>query len=225
MKNLLASRPSRTIASSRWPSGAEEFDVLQPEVLGEDCVKQSNRSRATTTLTDTIPFVENICKSGIQLQATRFIPKGSVVLDFSDAIESVQTYQTVQTGNHRHVLHETLAKLNHSCAPSLIVDTRKRECRAARNIQPGDELNFFYPSTEWTMDEPFACSCASPQCIGQIQGAAFLKRSQLTPYWLNPHIEAQRPPARPIGDMMRSIREISLRIMRRISLDTADAHS
>ncbi|HEY5742310.1 MAG TPA: SET domain-containing protein-lysine N-methyltransferase [Terrimicrobiaceae bacterium] len=225
MKNLLAPLPSRTISSSRWPSGAEEFDVLQPEILGEDYVKQSNQSRATTILRDTIPFVENVCEHGIQLQANRFIPKGSVVLDFSDAIETVQTYQTVQIGNHQHVLHETLAKLNHSCAPSLMVDTSKRECRAARNIQPGEELNFFYPSTEWRMDEPFACSCASPQCIGQIHGAAFLKRSQLSPYWLNPHIDAQRPPARPIRNIVRSIRDISLRIMQRISLDPADAHS
>ena len=172
-------------------------------------------------------FVEKTGDKGILLEATRFIPKGTMVLDFSSAVESVQTYQTVQTGKNRHVLDQTLAKLNHSCAPSLIVDAVNSECRAAHDLHPGDELNFFYPSTEWTMDEPFSCVCSSSQCIGQIQGAAFLEAAQLAPFWLNPHIEDQRQSARPLLDFMTSIRrhiDRGLHVLRQpFSLDTADA--
>ena len=32
---------------------------------------------------------------------------------------------------------------------------------ALRPISEGDELTFFYPSTEWAMAEPFECGCGA----------------------------------------------------------------
>src|SRR6266542_2707115 len=59
------------------------------------------------------------------------------------------TYQTVQVGAHSHIEElGVLAYLNHSCQPNTIVDTTAMTVTAIRGIVPGEELNFFYPSTE-----------------------------------------------------------------------------
>lgn len=59
-----------------------------------------------------------------------------------------------------------------------------------RGLQPGDELTFFYPSTEWRMAQPFACACAAPSCRGRISGAADMTARQLEGYWLSGHVRA-----------------------------------
>jgi hypothetical protein len=99
------------------------------------------------------------------------------------------TYLSVQVGREKHI--EGLGPfnyLNHSCAPSTIVDTDRLEVRAARDLQPGDELTFFYPSSEWTMARPFNCLCGAPECLGTVSGARDLPRSVLERYFLNRHI-------------------------------------
>ena len=59
---------------------------------------------------------------------------------------------------------------------------------AARDIEKGEELFFFYPSTEWQMDAPFICLCGSANCINVVAGARFLPLSTLERHYLNPHI-------------------------------------
>jgi len=59
---------------------------------------------------------------------------------------------------------------------------------AIRPIAEGDELTFFYPSTEWAMAEPFECGCGAGECIGRISGAREIPLSVLGRYRLNPHI-------------------------------------
>ena len=56
-------------------------------------------------------------------------------------------------------------------------------------IRPDDEITFFYPSTEWEMANPFECECGMPECLGTIQGAAFIPRSVLRRYHMAEHIE------------------------------------
>ncbi|KAJ5216559.1 uncharacterized protein N7498_002966 [Penicillium cinerascens] len=58
-----------------------------------------------------------------------------------------------------------------------------------RPLAIGDELTFFYPSTEWEMVQPFQCNCgAQGQCRGLISGAANEEPYILHQYWLNKHI-------------------------------------
>lgn len=99
------------------------------------------------------------------------------------------TYQTVQIGPRSHIEElGILAYLNHSCQPNVIVDTSALEVRAARDIAAGEELTFFYPSTEWEMDRPFICLCGAPQCIRLVAGAKYLSIDTLSRYFINRHI-------------------------------------
>lgn len=129
---------------------------------------------------------------GARLFANRTFKKGGLVYNFGDApLSPIQTYQTIQVSASEHILvDETLAKLNHACGPNVLVNTHRRLVVALRDIPPGEELTYFYPSTEWEMEEPFFCQCGSPRCLGWINGARHLSVGILENYYINPHIRA-----------------------------------
>ena len=100
---------------------------------------------------------------------------------------------TEQVAINRHIdgLRE-LTHLNHSCAPNVFLNTTELTMTALRDIPAGEELSFFYPSTEWQMAAPFKCLCSSPQCIGVVAGAKVLPDEELSRYDINAHIVALR---------------------------------
>lgn len=100
------------------------------------------------------------------------------------------TYLTVQTGPDTHILlaPEHLQYINHSCDPNVFFNTTRMEIVALRAIAPGEEVRFFYPSTEWTMDRAFDCQCGSTACLGRIAGADQLDVHTLERYAFNQHI-------------------------------------
>lgn len=99
------------------------------------------------------------------------------------------TYQTIQVSATEHIEElGVLAYLNHSCQPNTIVNTTDFTVTAARDIAAGEELNFFYPSTEWEMDRPFVCLCGSPQCVRLVAGAKYLSVDALSRHFINKHI-------------------------------------
>lgn len=101
------------------------------------------------------------------------------------------TYQTVQIAPDAHIEDfGVLVYLNHSCRPNTWIDTTRLVLLAEREIAAGDELTFFYPSTEWAMDRPFVCLCGAPECAGYIAGAKYFPPAQLRRYLLSPHIRA-----------------------------------
>ncbi len=95
---------------------------------------------------------------------------------------------TVQIDPDRHVEVGVLATLNHSCDPNLRLDTDRMLVVAERDIAPGEELTYFYPSTEWEMAEPFACRCGSAACLGVVRGARHLPAEVAERQFLNRHI-------------------------------------
>ena len=129
---------------------------------------------------------ENKFRSLITKQAYR---KGEVICDIPTAkvIDSANRY-TVQIGRDRHTEVGKLSALNHSCDPNVILDTENLKMVARRDIEEGEELSFFYPSTEWEMDAPFICLCGSTNCIHVVAGARFLPLSTLENHYLNRHI-------------------------------------
>ncbi|EJD39603.1 hypothetical protein AURDEDRAFT_116124 [Auricularia subglabra TFB-10046 SS5] len=105
-----------------------------------------------------------------------------------------KAYSTVQISQTEHVeLNSDLIYVNHSCAPSLEFDVspERMEVRVARGrpLAPGDELTFFYPSSEWEMAQPFACRCGESVCKGWIAGARQMGRTRMQGMWLNRFIE------------------------------------
>ncbi|KAL6855059.1 hypothetical protein ACO1O0_006197 [Amphichorda felina] len=89
------------------------------------------------------------------------------------------TYATVQMGRDSHLnLNSDLLYINHSL--NVLV--------GPKGLEPGDELSFFYPSTEWEMAQAFQCLCNTSSCRGTISGAKHMSPSQLEGYWLNAHI-------------------------------------
>ncbi len=115
--------------------------------------------------------------------------KGEIICSMpSENITDKPNRFTVQIARDRHTHVGKLAALNHSCDPNVILDTESMEMVAARDIEKGEELYFFYPSTEWQMDAPFICLCGSANCINVVAGARFLPLSTLERHYLNPHI-------------------------------------
>ncbi|KAL2870716.1 uncharacterized protein BJX67DRAFT_378047 [Aspergillus lucknowensis] len=121
------------------------------------------------------------------------LPAGAVFAKITTATPGPKAYTSVQTGRDTHIeLNSDLVFCNHSCTPSLNFDMHKMEVRVVddRPLHVGDALTFFYPSSEWEMDQAFQCTCgAGEKCKGLIEGAKVLSREALEGYWLNPHIE------------------------------------
>lgn len=118
-------------------------------------------------------------------------------------------WSSVQVSETQHIeLNCDFLYVNHSCEPSLefhvvpdseepVIEIRVAPRRDANNdkvvgIREGDELTFFYPSTEWEMDQAFDCKCGTRSCKGRISGAKDMTGEQLRGYFLNAHIEDLR---------------------------------
>lgn len=129
---------------------------------------------------------------GKSLYATVDFGQEQILSKFSPAkVLERPNYLTVQITDNQHVMldPEFLQYINHSCEPNVFFDTRNMVVTALREIKMGEELTFFYPSTEWSMDRGFDCRCASKDCIGRIQGAAHLPLNIATEYKLSQYIE------------------------------------
>lgn len=122
---------------------------------------------------------ENPLTTQRSLHTTVALTTGDVFATF-DALKilSSPTKYTVQVNEDIHVtlLPEFLQYVNHSCNPNIFFDTERMELRCLRSIDAGDEFTFFYPSTEWSMAEPFKCFCGLNNCLREIQGASFLSQ-------------------------------------------------
>ena len=126
------------------------------------------------------------------LFSTESYESGACLIEFSiRSIRSTPTYLTVQMSEEEHFEFEPdhLKFMNHGCDPNVFVDTVSHAVIALKPIYPNDELRFFYPSTEWKMDQPFPCNCSSANCIGIVSGAHALSNTQLANYKLSPYIQ------------------------------------
>lgn len=120
-----------------------------------------------------------------------FMP-GEVISKFgAKEICDCPNYLTVQISDRQHIMldPEFLQYINHSCAPNIIFDPTNWVVKAVRKIEIGEELTFFYPSTEWSMDRGFDCICKSKNCLGYIQGASHLPQNILAQYQLSDYIQ------------------------------------
>ena len=126
--------------------------------------------------------------------AQRTYRPGDVVADFSAGrILNEPTYLTVQISVDKHIMlqPEHLQYINHSCDPNVFFDTHAMQVVALKDIAEGDEMTFFYPSTEWDMAQPFTCTCGCANCLGEIRGAAHISPEIINTYTLTRFIQQQ----------------------------------
>ncbi len=127
---------------------------------------------------------------GARLITDKLLSRGEVIYHITGhRITEAPTYQTIQVGRHTHIEElGVIAYLNHSYQPNTLIDVAHLDVVATREIAAGEELNFFYPSTEWEMDRPFICLCGAPQCLRLVAGAKYLSVDTLSRYFINQHI-------------------------------------
>jgi hypothetical protein len=121
-------------------------------------------------------------------------PAGSLLVSFAGSPRvDAPSYLTVQLDAATHVLPrpEFLEYVNHACEPNVAFDMAQLALVALRDLRAGEELLYFYPSTEWQMAQPFTCGCGTPGCLGRIDGAAQLPRAVLARYALSPFVQSQ----------------------------------
>lgn len=125
------------------------------------------------------------------LYAASAIDAGACIAEFhAAAIMHTPSYLTVQKDDdeHIHLSPAHLQYVNHSCAPNAFFDTTYMSLIALKAIAAGEEITFFYPSSEWDMAQSFSCRCGSEQCLGEIKGAAHLPAEVLIRYHLTDYI-------------------------------------
>jgi len=119
---------------------------------------------------------------------------GDIVCEFgAAAILPAPSPLTVQVGFNEHIYLQpgVLQYINHSCSPNVFFDLATFKAICLREINKGDELFYFYPSTEWEMAEPFQCLCGSANCLGRIAGASYLSKDVIPNYRFSDFISEQ----------------------------------
>ncbi|HST49152.1 SET domain-containing protein-lysine N-methyltransferase [Jatrophihabitans sp.] len=131
---------------------------------------------------------------GRALRVQRPITRGSVVFPFPSDLPSLSTptIGSLQVGVDRHIDGPPVCYLNHSCEPNVFADATAWEVVAIRDIQPGEDLQMFYPANEWHVAVPFECACGTASCLGLITGAREMDQQVLDRYRVNEHITILR---------------------------------
>jgi D-alanine-D-alanine ligase len=126
------------------------------------------------------------------LIATAPIKTGEQVFFLNGRFEPVASKHSVQLDNRHHVVTETAIWrfTNHSCIPNMRIDPATQSMVATRDIGEGEELNFNYNTSEWSISSPFACGCGMARCMGEVRGFRYVpeeRRDELRPY-LTPYL-------------------------------------
>lgn len=206
LRRNLPSSTTTSSSSSSSSGGHVESDAVQcnyPDCLAVRQVQLGNTSMH-------------------ELYATKPFRRGQVIAPLR-AMRRVQdaSRYTLQCSETEHFLVEDeLRYMQHSCMPTVFVDTCAQTIVALRDLQPGDLISFFYPATEWNMAEPFECGCQEREngsekggkegkrgkenggagikkeeekeevCHGLISGAKHMSPHVMHQYQLNKHIIA-----------------------------------
>ncbi|ORX48604.1 hypothetical protein DM01DRAFT_1368191 [Hesseltinella vesiculosa] len=125
-----------------------------------------------------------------RLVADRAFATHETIVSLDGVTPGEKRYSTVQISPDQHIeLNSDLLYLNHACDPTTFLDVDTRALIALKPIAAGDELTFFYPSTEWDMAQSFDCWCGSPKCIKTVKGARHLSKDVVLQFELAKHIQ------------------------------------
>ncbi|GMK55415.1 hypothetical protein CspeluHIS016_0204710 [Cutaneotrichosporon spelunceum] len=131
-----------------------------------------------------------------------FAPGERLALLDNKSAAPVKAYSSVQYGNgpSDHLeLNSDLLFMNHSCDPSAEMylyagsPDRWEVVAGPRGLKDGQDITFFYPSTEWDMAQGFDCGCGAKNCLGRVYGAAYHTLEELEARGLvNDHIRTAK---------------------------------
>jgi D-alanine-D-alanine ligase len=161
------------------------------------------------------------------LRASRSFRKGESIFFLGDTIQPVASKHSIQLDGKRHVVTENSIWrfTNHSCNPSMRIDTKIPAMVAVRDIEDGQELTFNYNTSEWQISSPFACGCGQPACLGEVRGFRHVPekhrnalRPLLTP-WLAERWEQEQ---HDIRHGKRSVQDIKPEVHVLISYEIVD---
>ncbi|KAF8203481.1 hypothetical protein K438DRAFT_1535879, partial [Mycena galopus ATCC 62051] len=124
------------------------------------------------------------------LHASKVPSSATKICQFTGWIPGSRTRTSIQCVPFEHLeeLNSDLVFLNHSCNPNVGLDLSSPirddwSVIAIKDIHQGDEMSWFYPSTEWdAWGGGFACRCGSEECIGGYRGAKELELATLSRY-------------------------------------------
>ncbi|MBW4673578.1 MAG: SET domain-containing protein-lysine N-methyltransferase [Desmonostoc geniculatum HA4340-LM1] len=160
--------------------------------------KDSVNQDVTVSLIEKVTLFAEVGKCAISesksIHARINFREGQIFSQFgAKEILDQPNYLTVQINQFQHIMldPEWLQYINHSCDPNVFFDTKAQEVRVIKPIEIGEEVTFFYPSTEWSMSQAFKCLCKSENCINKIQGASFLSPEILSKYKLSDYIKGK----------------------------------
>ncbi len=155
-------------------------------------IKKNKLPEATINNFGFADVLTNILTGEKSLHSNQNFKFNDVLTKFSGAtVSNIPTFLTLQVDSYQHIILEPeyLQYINHSCNPNVFFNTTTFEVVALKEIKPGDELTFFYPSTEWDMTQAFACTCGYKDCLQNIRGAAFLAKEIYSKYMLTDFIK------------------------------------
>ena len=128
------------------------------------------------------------------LVATKSFKVNDALSSFSAGeMLSEPNYLTVQIGKNEHItlVPQFLQYVNHSCEPNVFFNPKTMKLVCIKKIEVGDELRFFYPSSEWEMAQSFVCNCGAQDCLKLIQGAKFLTKETIEKHIFTDFIKQQ----------------------------------
>jgi D-alanine-D-alanine ligase-like ATP-grasp enzyme len=121
------------------------------------------------------------------LIATTPIKAGQQVFFLNGRFQPVASKHSVQLDRGCHVVTETAIWrfTNHACVPNMRIDPATQSMVATCDIAEGEELNFNYNTSEWSISSPFSCGCGMAGCMGEVRGFRYVpedRREELRPY-------------------------------------------
>lgn len=121
-------------------------------------------------ITEDFEMVENELY-GKGIISKRNFKKGDLLFRFSGEILSHQTLFTLQINEGIFIEDPYfMGRILHSCEPSAIVDMKKLEFWATKEINIGEYITMDYETTEDQLFQEFHCLCNSENCRKMIRG-------------------------------------------------------
>ncbi|RSH81164.1 uncharacterized protein EHS24_008601 [Apiotrichum porosum] len=183
------------------------FDADLPAEPAVEFIKPISSASYTATHPEQFEVVfSESAEPGVEAFSSKLVAKhdyapGELLATLSNASQApVKAYSSVQYGpgpDHHLELNSDLLFMNHSCAPTAQLQlpagtpARWEVHVGPAGLAKGEDITFFYPSTEWDMAQGFDCNCGAKTCLGNVQGAKYLTLEQLEARGVvNDHIRA-----------------------------------